>query len=532
MEYQVVTANEWLYPDSKVSPGGSREISLAAARGARAACQVLFQGVSRDAPISCEFKPDAKSSKTPWQTPEIYQLVDVAVTKNTGPRGFVVKQGESAADYTTRPAPFRVYDAMKPLASDSLTRADTEALLICWLLPVDAAPGRYTGQLIFKLGNDTCTIPVVLEVFPATVPADGTLAITNWFSLENMAKSHGLKMWRDAHWAMVRRYGEMMRRGRQNHFWVPLTLVDIQKQDAGRYSFDFALTARLIRLFFDLGFTCLEGGHLGTRIHFRDPDFVLRADRNIKATSPEGYAFLAQFLPAWHTFLQRNDWWDRTIQYVADEPIEKSAADYRVLAGIVRKFLPGVPLIDAVETANLGGAVDIWVPKNSYYQEHQEEFEAHRRLGDALWCYTCCFPGGRYMNRLLDMPLIRTRFLHWGNFLYNLVGYLHWGLNHYKAGQDPFEETSPAHGTGGTTNLPPGDTHIVYPGPQGPWGSVRLEAMAAGIEDYELLRLLEAKDKKLAERIVSSCLRSFNDADEDPTRFNATHRRLLQAASK
>jgi len=532
MEYQVVTANEWLYPDSPVLRTGSREISLSAARGTRAAAQVLFKKIAPDAPISWDYKPDSKKSDTPWQRPEIHQLVDVAVEKNTGPRGFVVKEGQSAADYTTRAAPFGVYDAMRPLTAGSLARGETEALYVCWPLPVDAAPGRYTGQLVFEIGNESCTIPVVLEIFPATVPVDGRLSITNWFSLENMATSHNLEMCSESHWAIIRRYAEMMRRGRQNHFWVPLSLVDIQKPDAGKYFFDFSRAERLIRLFFDLGFSCLEGGHVGTRIHFRDPYFVLTADREVKATSPQGYAFLAQYLVAWRTFLEQNGWLDKTIQYVADEPIESSVQDYRVLAGIVRKFLPGIPLIDAVEDPNLGGAVDIWVPKNSFYQEHQEEFEAHRRLGDALWCYTCCIPGGRYMNRLLDMPLIRTRLLHWGNYLYNLVGYLHWGFNHYKPEQDPFEETCPAHEEGGTTSLPAGDTHIVYPGPEGPWGSVRLEAMAAGIEDYELLRLLQAKDKDLADKIVHSCLRSFSDADEDPVKFSLTHRRLLEAASK
>ena len=135
------------------------------------------------------------------------------------------------------------------------------------------------------------------------------------------------------------------------------------------------------------------------------------------------------------------------------------------------------------------------------------------------------------MNRLLDMPLIRTRLLHWGNYLYDLVGYLHWGFNQYKPGQNPFEETCPAHGEGGTTNLPPGDTHIVYPGPEGPWGSVRLEAMGAGIEDYELLRLLETKNKELADKTVRSCVRSFDDVDEDSAKFSVTHRRLLEDVS-
>lgn len=47
------------------------------------------------------------------------------------------------------------------------------------------------------------------------------------------------------------------------------------------------------------------------------------------------------------------------------------------------------------------------------------------------------------MNRFLDIPLLKTRFLHWGNYLYKMNGYLHWGLNYYLEGQDPFELTNP-----------------------------------------------------------------------------------------
>ena len=63
------------------------------------------------------------------------------------------------------------------------------------------------------------------------------------------------------------------------------------------------------------------------------------------------------------------------------------------MSGMVRKFMPDVPLIEAVETYDLAGAVDIWVPKNVFYQENQKEFEKIRTLGDKLWFYTCCFPG-------------------------------------------------------------------------------------------------------------------------------------------
>jgi hypothetical protein len=229
-------------------------------------------------------------------------------------------------------------------------------------------------------------------------------------------------------------------------------------------------------------------------------------------------------LPAWKEFLQKNGWLDLLIQHVADEPTENSKQEYRILSGIVRKFMPGVPLLEAVETFDLGGAINIWIPKNVYYQEHREEFEKLRTLGDKLWFYTCCYPGGSYLNRLWDMPLLRSRYLHWGNYKYDMDGFLHWGLNWCDDDKDPFNQTG--------IFFPPGDTHIVYPGANGPLTSMRFEAMRAGAEDYELLRILAAKDKALADEITASCLISFNEANEDPAHFAETHRRLLQAVSE
>jgi hypothetical protein len=527
MPYQVLTANEWLYPDRAVPSAGSRSISLATARGARAASQVLVQADKPGQPVSCAYQCDAGAEGL---QPEIYQMVDVAVSQNTGPVGFLVKEGESAQGYVTRLAPFRVYDALKPWEDGVEMRGERMAIYVIFRAPVHANPGRCQGRLVLAVGRERAMIPVSLEVMPATVPAQGQLAVTNWFNVQSMATRHGLALWSEGHWAMIEQYGRLMRSGRQNHFWLPLSLIGIHKSGQDQYSFDFSRAERLMRLLFGLGFTHVDGGHMGTRVVFSDAHFVLTADRSIRATSAEGYVFLAQYLPAWRDFLARHGWLDRALQHVGDEPIDESAQDYRVLAGIVRKLLPGVPIMDAVERPGLAGAVDIWVPKTHYYQEHRAEFDLYRRFGDKIWCYTCCFPGGYHANRLLDMPLLRTRLLHWGNYLYDLVGYLHWGFNHYQDDQDPFEQTTPPPGSEGST-LPPGDTHIIYPGPDRPWSSARFEAMGAGIEDYELLRLVESRDKALAEEIVRGSLRAFDQLDEDPARFAANHRRLLEAAS-
>jgi hypothetical protein len=70
----------------------------------------------------------------------------------------------------------------------------------------------------------------------------------------------------------------------------------------------------------------------------------------------------------------------------------------------------------------------------------------------------------------------------------------------------------------------------VYPGTDGPWSSVRFEAMAAGIEDYELLRAVGVEDESLADEICGRLVRTFTDYDATVPGFESAHRRLLEAA--
>jgi hypothetical protein len=291
----------------------------------------------------------------------------------------------------------------------------------------------------------------------------------------------------------------------------------------------------MIRMFLDAGFTHIELPHIAShdRRKERVAPFVVNIDGVLTSgTSHEAYVFLSQYLPAWREMLRRNGWYDLAIQHVVDEPNPEDFDDYRIMAGTVRKFLPGVPLIDALGDPELDGAVDIWVPVSKSYEEHRDGFEAHRRRGDTLWFYTCCNPTGFYLNRLIDTELLRTRLLHWANWRYRLDGFLHWGLNQVIEGQDPFEDTCPPHGPYKDFHLPPGDSHIVYPGKGGPWSSVRFEAMGSGIEDYELLRIVGERDPGLADEICARLVRSFTDYDAKVADFREAHRWLLQEASK
>lgn len=524
-QYHVVDANEWLYPDSEIPNAPNRMIELDVARGGRTGFQVLLRGTTPGEPLEYSLEGDLLG--------EIYQLIDVRVPENSGPPCSAIPPDQPTPDYVIRKAPYRVYEALRPLASGDPARGETDALYASLVIARDAQPGRREGRLRIRTGGGEAAVDVVVNVYSAQVPEEGHLRVTNWFSTARMARGHGIESWSEEHWDMLRKYAALMRRGRQTDF-IPVR-PEVTKTGEGTWEFDFSRTERMIRMFLAEGFTHIELPHIAG--HDRRRDAVARFVVNIDGTptpgtSHEAYVFLSQYLTAWGDMLRRNGWYDRATQHIVDEPNPNDFDSYRIMAGTVRKFLPGVPLIDALGNPGLDGAVDIWVPLSESYENHREDFEAHRRRGDTIWFYTCCAPSGFHLNRFIDTELLRTRLLHWANWKYRLDGFLHWGLNQVIEEQDPFEDTCPPHGPYRDFHLPPGDSHIVYPGPDGPWSSVRFEAMGAGIEDYELLRIVAERDPDLADEITAQLVRSFTDYDATVEGFKAAYRRLLEEASK
>jgi hypothetical protein len=132
-------------------------------------------------------------------------------------------------------------------------------------------------------------------------------------------------------------------------------------------------------------------------------------------------------------------------------------------------------------------------------------------------------PGGKFLNRLLDAPLLNTRLLHWGNYRFRLTGYLHWAYFQLSATQNPFEETSR------DSALPAGDTHIVYPGKDGPLISLRWLQMKCGTEDYEILMALSKKSKEKADRLCSDAVLTFDEYVTDTNEFERIRTETIRA---
>ena len=218
---------------------------------------------------------------------------------------------------------------------------------------------------------------------------------------------------------------------------------------------------------------------------------------------------------------------------IADEPNEINALPYRAVCGMVRRIFPEIKIFDACSGAPIYGALDVWVPRSDEYEKNQSVFDSYKETGDQVWHYVCLYPrDDGYINRFMDIPLLATRYLYWGNYRYGLSGYLHWAVNVYENDVDPFTASCPRHVNAGSASvLPAGDDKLIYPGEGEPWMSMRLEAHRESAEEYEMLLAISHRDKAAADALCARGFRSFHDVTYDGRTFRALRNEIIETYS-
>lgn len=519
MNYGIFSQNCWLFPDSAVNDGHQSEV-LTLLKGQTCGLQILVDSL----PIGVDIN---------WNTHgldavdvKVYRIMEVCVNRNTNNLqcgALTTSNWEEVAHCRVRQAPYRTYDPLVP-AESLKTENAREVYYVSFCPAKDADAGLKRGAVRLSFGAEVISIPIELTVCNKALP-ESTLNLTNWTGIQPMTWPHGIEYGTAEHDEMFRKYVNLLLDCHNHIFWVKFDDLKATKEN-GKIVFDFSQVKHWAQLALDCGIQKLEWSHIITRPRWEDPPFQVRdltdGGKVLNCLATDGRKYLTAFLRQFNDFLTENGWRDISLVHISDEPKERCADDFRILAGIFRKYLPGIKLMDAVEIYFIEDALDIYVPKNHYYQLNKNDFEALRDDRNELWFYTCNMPGGKFLNRYLDSPLLNTRLLHWGNYKYNLTGYLHWGFNHYQRDQDPFEETS------ANEWLPAGDTHIVYPLKDGPIRSLRFQQMKCGVEDYEILKALSKQDKEAADRICRRAFRTFDDYITDVSEFDQIEDELIK----
>ncbi len=425
-----------------------------------------------------------------------------------------------------------------PLLVEETVTVDAGQAQPVWLtvsVPPDAPAGNWSGLARISAEGETAEIPLRLTVHPVALPVEGNLWVTNWMNLGHFARFYGTELYTDRFWQVVESFAANMGVHRQNVVLCPNELIQIFQESNGALAFDFTRYDRWVGIFDEAGCAkLLEGGHLGRRGEgkWETPWFewrkfpVRRRDGSSVELDPE--VVVRELVKNLIAHVRERGWLDRFAMHIVDEPAPHTEADYKKKSQLVHQWAPGVRFLEAMSLMDARGHLDIWVPQLSHFDEHREHYLAMRdEAGIELWHYTCMYPTGLYPNRFLDFGLVKTRILHWINWRYRLTGYLHWGLNYWT--EDPFHEDRLK------PEYPPGDSWIVYPGADGPIDSIRWEQMREGIQDYELLLLLDARSKE-AGRLVGEadeiCARLVPDAtgySRDPQLLRRARKDVISA---
>lgn len=522
----IFDALEPLYPDSGADTGKTELVSTTPRSGI-ADAHILIDRLATNAEVQITCSDP---------TVQLSQLLAVPVNQNTGLHTRTELLDGKRNPYVIRRAPFHVYDAIRPLP-DPKAKADSVGRLALRLeYPTTSTTklGTRNVQLQLKSGKWTQTLTWNIQVHSATVPTNQPL-YTNWFSIGNLARRHGHEPWSDAHWESIRQAAQVMRSHRQNTFLVPWRAF-MQWRDNNIHVNTTRLD-RYIKLFLSEGFTQAELGHIAHREHGDwNAKHLVTSLGNLRVDSDAGQSLLKKQLEIIHAILKRHSLEGKSLQHISDEPLTSHAADYVLVAKLIHTHLPGVPVFDATHaTTELVGAVDVWCPQLDIYWKNHAFFQERMKQGEKVWIYTCLSPGGADLNRLLDQERTRCVLLSWLIARDKLDGYLHWGLNQFRRGQDPFLNSTPQFDNkpGPSRNfLPPGDTHVTYPDPttQKLLPSVRLTAHRTGMEDAALLRQLQQKAPDKAHKIISQLIKSPKNYVLDVQSYRKARHALLTAS--
>lgn len=201
---------------------------------------------------------------------------------------------------------------------------------------------------------------------------------------------------------------------------------------------------------------------------------------------------------------------DQAYVYIGDETSDWE--EMRRRAELIRRACPEAMVMigGSFPRPELDGVIDIFDPQinletNEVYSVTAEQvkplIEQAKRRGEKFFWYVAAGPMLPCPNVQMEEPLIASRVLFWMTWKFGVEGFEYYCYNiwDHNLPQDGKRWPEvPFHPRGwGETN---GDGMLFYPGPDGPFSSVRFENIRDGIEDWESHSVLRDYADALTEK--------------------------------
>ena len=392
-----------------------------------------------------------------------------------------------------------------------LPAGETHAFWVTVIPGEDSAPGVYDLKAVVSSagGGEDCAHAVSVTVHNVVLEKRRDFPITHWFYCDALIDWYDTDLFDARFWSILPQYVRNVVVHGQDMLYVPVFTppldgvkrptqqLRVAREGRDGYHFDWQDVKKYVDLARQCGVEKFEWCHLfsqwGARYALRiyegqGRDESLLWQPETSATSETYRVFLEQFLPALERFLTVEGLHDRSAFHVSDEPHgTEQLASYRAARGMLRTLAPWIHVMDALSEIEFAqqGLIDMPIPTISTALD----FVA---AGIPSWCYYCCGPRGKFLNRLLDTPLAKIAMHGLLFYRWPVQGFLHWGYNYWYESQtrnliDPFAEQD---GLAWQRGWAYGDPFLVYPGANGPIDSIRWEVFSESLQDYALLQTL------------------------------------------
>ncbi|MFA6481435.1 MAG: DUF4091 domain-containing protein [Bacteroidales bacterium] len=517
-----------IYPDSRIDKQVT-SYTVDVCKGSIAAIHILMTDLIPMEPV--RFALTAKGLLDKFYA-NWYFMIDVPVTENTGLEGWTEKSNGQPNPYVIRKAPFRIFEAFDPVQTGYIPITSTQALRMEIPIGKDFPTGKQLFTIHISSKGQVKKLELTVNVYPVEIPPvnQAHLNYVNWLNIGNICKDHEVELWSEPFWGMLRKYAQMMAKGRQNTFWFIWSDFFRFNPDGTVAEFYDQKLERYINTFLLEGLTTIQGAPFARRRDWSSDAFLVAVptsdNHEIPAVSEEGRKIIRSMARPIIDLMNKKEWEERWYQGIFDEPTDEYVDRYKATADFLRTMKPDLRILEATMTVSLAGTVNCWCPQVQEFQKNISFFEQRQAAGDAVWVYTCLMPGGPWINRLIDQERLRQVYVGWACAKYDLQGFLHWGFNMHSG--KPYEELVRMHG-GPNNFLPAGDSHIVYPGKKGPLSSQRFEAHRIGMEDYELLYLLKKQQPELANQLINKLFQAFDQYDKDIRDYRSVKKEVLGA---
>ena len=436
--------------------------------------------------------------------------------------------------HVIRRAPFDVFEIIYPLEERRIKTKYKYSLI---RLTIDPENFKSNKDYVINISisdklKNLKKLKFKIKVHPVLIPdlIDSNFFYTNWFNMQKMEEKHDLKRWSKKWYKMLDKYAQIMAKGRQNCIIIPKELISLKNN---KIILDEKKMISFIEIFKKHGFTYFESPHLlgrGENDNWGNPELITSL-RKKGYYSSEGKKEIDTIIHKIKKFTLKYNLKNQWLQHISDEPTDVSAKCYQDAAKQIKSIYPEIKIMEATNAMeSLSGSIDLWCPLINDFQENEEFFRNREKEGEKILIYTCLVPGGKWLNRTLDMERIRQVYFGWAGSKYNTFGYLHWGLNQYKA--NPFTQSvvkHPSPAASSNNYLPAGDTHIIYPGKNGPLSSLRFESQRLGIEDYEILEILKSINPSKHSRFIKKLFINYTDYSLSINKYMRIKRRVLKS---